>query len=429
MRLKLALLAAVALGVIRPALGERAFPYKAYIAADDTYVRSGPGENHYPTSKLKAGTQVEVYRHDPGGWYAIRPPEGSFSWIGKQFLGPIQDGLAEVKGKRVAVRVGTELSERMDVVQVRLKRGEVVEVLSKPPTSGTGSADWWCKISPPSGEFRWVQGNEVDLTPPQAGGGKAKPAPALNAAATGTPSTDTRLVDRSTASKWTSAATNTATPASGSAASVEGAAAASASTKETRHAGAGSSIRPRNSEEFQKELDDINTELSLVLAQDPAAWNCQDLSRRAQVLFDQAQTAVERGHARMLVHRIALCEDLQRRSADMSTATIAVNRRTEIPVERPSAAGLRGSVVGNDGRFDGVGRLARVQQSRLGAPRYALLDNQGNVQMYVTPAPGVAMQGYVGREVGISGVRAFVAEQNADLLTAKHVTALDTRLR
>ena len=53
------------------------------ITADDVYVRSGPGENYYPTDKLKAGQEVEVYRHDPGGWYAIRPPKGSFSWVAR----------------------------------------------------------------------------------------------------------------------------------------------------------------------------------------------------------------------------------------------------------------------------------------------------------------------------------------------------------
>ena len=62
------------------------FPYKAFVAADDVYVRSGPGENYYPTDKLKTGDQVEVYRHDPGGWLAIRPVPGSFSWVSARYL-------------------------------------------------------------------------------------------------------------------------------------------------------------------------------------------------------------------------------------------------------------------------------------------------------------------------------------------------------
>src|SRR5208337_4567269 len=65
---------------------EQTFPYMAYIATDNVYVRSGPGENYYPTDKLKAGTEVEVYRHDPGGWFAIRPPKDSFSWVSSHHL-------------------------------------------------------------------------------------------------------------------------------------------------------------------------------------------------------------------------------------------------------------------------------------------------------------------------------------------------------
>ena len=60
------------------AAAEPAFPYNAYITGDDVYVRSGPGENYYPTDKLKAGTEIEVYRHDPGGGSpSVRPRAAS----------------------------------------------------------------------------------------------------------------------------------------------------------------------------------------------------------------------------------------------------------------------------------------------------------------------------------------------------------------
>ena len=50
------------------------FPYRAFVNGDDVYVRSGPGQNYYPVLRLKRGETVDVFRHDPGGWYAIRPP-------------------------------------------------------------------------------------------------------------------------------------------------------------------------------------------------------------------------------------------------------------------------------------------------------------------------------------------------------------------
>jgi len=62
-----------------PAWAEPQFPYKAAVTADDVNVRSGPGQNYYPTETLRRGQVVEGYRHDPGGWRAIRPTDGSFT--------------------------------------------------------------------------------------------------------------------------------------------------------------------------------------------------------------------------------------------------------------------------------------------------------------------------------------------------------------
>ena len=57
------------------------FPCQAFVLKDETLVLSGPGESHYPTEQLDQGATVEVYREDPGGWFAIRPVEGSFSLV------------------------------------------------------------------------------------------------------------------------------------------------------------------------------------------------------------------------------------------------------------------------------------------------------------------------------------------------------------
>ena len=167
--------------------GEQVFPYKAFITADDVYVRSGPGQSYYPTDKLKASQEVEVYRHDPGGWYAIRPPEASFSWVSGRFLKPGVDNLAVVTEDRVAARVGSRFSDIREVIQVRLHQAEVVEVLeAKRSGSGPGTTPWY-KIAPPSGEFRWVFGKYVDPDYPHDGVRKtqdiAESAIQINAAA------------------------------------------------------------------------------------------------------------------------------------------------------------------------------------------------------------------------------------------------------
>src|SRR6476659_8975699 len=86
------------------------FPYTVYVNSADVYVRSGPGRNYYPTDKLHKGEKVEVYRHDPGGWYAIRPPRQSFSWVSSRHLDPLDDRVAVVNSSRVVARVGSAFS-------------------------------------------------------------------------------------------------------------------------------------------------------------------------------------------------------------------------------------------------------------------------------------------------------------------------------
>ena len=106
----------------------------------------------------RAAKPVEIYRHDPGGWYAIRPPRGSFSWVPARLLQPTTGHLATVNGDRVVSRVGSRFSDVRDVIQVRLDRGEEVEIIEIKTLMTGGQSEQWCKIAPPAGEFRWVFG-------------------------------------------------------------------------------------------------------------------------------------------------------------------------------------------------------------------------------------------------------------------------------
>jgi hypothetical protein len=421
-------MAVLAIGVLgtlaaaAPPTNPRTFPYKAYVTANDVYVRSGPGENYYPTEKVKAGTEVEVYRHDPGGWYAIRPLPDSFTWVSGRYLKPGTDGLAEVVGDAVAARVGSQFSDIRDVHQVRLDRGEIVELRgTKQVGTGPGAVTWY-RISPPSGEFRWISGKYVDRDYPQDGlrktGGEVSP-----------------LVQPQRAGVQNVSSTAASMPApapKGAAGRFSPAAGALAASPPTA-AGAvevpAAAMRHASPEEFQGELDDISAELSIMLAEEPTVWNCGELTRRSQALLDQAQTAVERGSARLLATRIAQAEDIRRRYDAVAEVRSDTERRNQqlADIARTRSALPRAQRA--EDRFDGVGRLTRVVPPTLGAPRYALVDERGDVRCYVNPAPGVNMNYYIGRQVGVSGVRTFNPEQRAEIVTAKHVSALDTRLR
>ncbi len=71
----------------RPALAQRP-PDLRVVIQPGAEVRAGPSlDPHlYPTNRLERGQTVEVVEERPDGWLAIRPPDGSFSWINTRFL-------------------------------------------------------------------------------------------------------------------------------------------------------------------------------------------------------------------------------------------------------------------------------------------------------------------------------------------------------
>ncbi|MEM8946164.1 MAG: SH3 domain-containing protein [Planctomycetota bacterium] len=166
LRLSLTLLVCVV--TLSTAVGQQ-FPYTAYVGDDAAYVRSGPGQRYYPTRQLPAGFAVEVYRHDDDGWCAIRPPEGSYSWVGSHQVQQVSEGVVEIVEDNVVTRVGSELSRQRSVVQVLLPKGERVQLLS-----AIGEEDpRWIRLAAPAGEFRWIAAGNLSRQPPI----EAKPLP------------------------------------------------------------------------------------------------------------------------------------------------------------------------------------------------------------------------------------------------------------
>lgn len=141
------------------------FPYQALVLRDGAKVHSGPGRVHYGTAALEQGEVVEVYEHDPGGWCAIRPPAESFSLVPQGTLQIVGDGVGQIKTEGTKAWVGTKLGPvEKPLWQVKLKRGEMVEVLGQINwPNPEGHSTIWYQIAPPPGEFRWIQMSNIQL--------------------------------------------------------------------------------------------------------------------------------------------------------------------------------------------------------------------------------------------------------------------------
>ncbi len=358
------------------------FPYTAFVAGDGAVVRSGPGEAFYPVLNLAVGDAVEVWRHDPGGWCAVRPPEGSFSWISADFVETADHRTGKVVGNQVNVRVGTQFSEVRDAVQLRLDEGDQVEILDARLLTVGDRVTPWLKIAPPAGEFRWVHESHLSRNVQAAAIEEIEESP-QPAVATAKPVVAAPLIDL---------------PADASTGAV---------------------------------LNELLLALSTMVATEPTGWKFAELKRRADELVERAETAVERAHARRFLGKIARFEDIAKRYgsiAEVRTQTATIDReiaKTAPPPKPVPKVTLDGTV--DPSRYDGIGRLSQIVPRSGGAAKFALTDERGEVTAYVTPAPGVNLRQYAGLDVGVNGIRGFVSEERMPQITAKRIDILSSR--
>lgn len=527
----LACIALSALAVASWADEPAQFPYTAYITADDVQARSGPGKNYYATEKLPRGSTVEVYRHDPGGWYAVRPPEGSFTWVSAKFLEVGENGVGVVTADRVAARVGASDSDLRDVIQVQLDKGEEVQVLEAQRFGSGESAQTWYKISPPAGEFRWVFGQYLSQDPPAERRAKKgsrnrlirdepqtlpgdEDAEPLAGEERSAPRARDEDPDEELTADSESMADGQVSPAAGyepgllrrsertasrdsrgndlwrqrsgdesPRLSREDANRASEQIQRTldRYAdrtpgglrdrdssamrdpwpidrgvgrddtyGLRGDVRDPREDEQHAVLDRLNEDLSRMVAGTPSSWALDAIERRANGVMDDAASAMVRARARKLLGQVERFQDIRKRQSDLARYSRSYNvPHSNVPLstqpdssagpetapapvpeyalDRTPAAGRAPVRREVDGRFDGTGRLTPVASQRLGAPQYALVDEQGAVRYYVTPAPGVSLRRYVGQEVGVTGSRSPLPDGRGEQLTARRVMSLGGR--
>jgi hypothetical protein len=431
------------------ALGEQ-FPYTAYVNAADVYLRSGPGENYYPVAKLDRGQQVEVYRHDPGGWYAVRPPADSFSWVAAEFIEPRQGNLGIVTGDRVVARVGSSFSDTRDVIQVRLERGEEVEILEAHEFNSGPAAQTWYKISPPAGEFRWLSGRYLDreMAEPES----SEPSPEHNLLIARQNQHRTRTaIDRPRASEADAGADEP--PDDWEDADDEGVRQAAHVEPPRKTKGKHSKPRPKplpdedNDEDdesaadeedrpvrlrpeervpkanLKEEAADLDLTLSAMVAKEPTEWDFTILRRQAERALDRAQTALDRGRIRRVLRKIDNFSDNQQRYLAVMDSPGGSRSTSLAAADRTRPAGGLSPL-----RYDGVGRLTQLATIDPRVPQFALIDASGKLAAYVSPAPGVNLRQYLNQEVGINGTLGYLPERQAQHLTAKRIVPVDRGL-
>jgi len=414
-------------------------PYQARVVVARAQVRSGPGENFYPTAALSAGELVEVHREAEGGWLAIRPPRDSFSWVFGRHVKLLDGGLAEIDKPNVDSRIGSRFSGKRNAVQVRLRKGEIVEVLGEEQEGG----EKWYKIAPPAGEFRWIRANQVERIGPLAAGtseGATDTVVVASASEEAAGGKDTVQIEAGTDQPGAASASAAAAPLDAGdswqtkpaseqpAASEQGAAKNVPSLEANNLAARGGPI----GDELNRALTEIEMRLSRMVSAPLQEWNTQRLERDCSGLLGLAKTDVEREAVKTTLAKIERFAAIGRRYQQGAGAGTQAGAMPPpiTPIQDGLAVALAGSQqpAANGLGYDAVGILRPVVSRRPGAPQFALVDERGQVVAFVTPTPDMNLQPYVGRRIGVSGARGFIAEFQRAHVTAGRVTPLNDRL-
>ncbi len=154
-----AILGSILLGPRILSAQQASFPWEGEVTGTNVYVRSGPGTDHYPCTKLHTGDRVLVLGEELG-WYQIAPPPRSFSYVDSahvQKLAGSKQG--QVIAEQASIRAGSDLVSRKNAEQGKLARGARVEIM--------GEADGFFKIIPPPGALMYMSKQYISAVPPR----------------------------------------------------------------------------------------------------------------------------------------------------------------------------------------------------------------------------------------------------------------------
>ncbi|HEX6963658.1 MAG TPA: hypothetical protein VF175_17460, partial [Lacipirellula sp.] len=249
-----------------------------------------------------------------------------------------------------------------------------------------------------------------------------------------------------------------------------------------RFPGSGSATTAANANgPVDPRVAEIQLRLSQVVVQPPAAWQLAALREETAALLANEQQANVRNQLRDLLERIATFESVQARyrttpaaTATLTTAAASAAQPLANPATAASGApaappegitgqtaevlarvgadlGIDNSITPTPGvqppptpttgsfaigldkpateaLYDAVGTLKPVVSRREQAPRYALVDDHGNVVTFVTASTDVNLQPYIGKRIGVRGNRGFMPEYRRAHVTATRVTPLEEKL-
>ena len=453
------------------------FPISVRVIANASFLRAGPSDDFYPTERLVRDDAVEVWAIDPAGYCAVRPVNGSFSWLraadiddeclleqktkrslhiqntqGSEYSGEGFIGVVVTDG--AVSRVGSQLNDLRHVAQVRLEAGERVRVRETIRVPDGRHAGLWVRIEPPSGEYRWIHGNDISLPEEFRPASLKNTISDVDAAAVSVEAADAlREAGDAIAEVLATVGEMSEEPVDNQETVVDpeppktlgpvpmakrllsgwlplGSSVLDPTAPAMPVAVSGGAVATSDDE-----LADIDLALSLAVTGPSESWTLQSLRERLRVAAQRATTQDERLRAEAIDARLSRFESVQNRQR----ALIAGAGEDPSPLRlgdmwsslseigsRPIRPGVFPGGVPADGQptwtppeqMETTGRLATVVSRRPDAPRWAIVDGNNNVVAFVTPSPGVNLAPLVGQQISVRGAKGYMPEYKLPYMVA-----------
>ncbi len=447
------------------------FPYEAVVQSDGVIVRSGPGERYDPTLKLSSGQRVTVHRHDPGGWFMISPPPGSFSWINANYVQTTGNGRGIVQAPdpgnglppRVVVWIGSQFTNEHKYFGRQLASGDEVTILGEETQQTDRGPATFYKIEPPRLEYRWVKGDYV--VPLSEMGNiaqqpSAKPSPFDATATANDPFAGPSLTfDHPSSSPGFPVERETDLLERELDRAVE------------KQAVVKSGPPAAQLNQARSRLFALDDQLRAMLDQGPGYWNLEAMEQS----YRDLQASATPGIASMIDTRLKAIEGRKRIKAEYD-AFVAITSRTDqrdaellslqntsmtsvpvgssavrlgapqpldaqpgppaatlnppaagVPVSPPSTSGgaIPPPVPPSDvdlGQLDGAGIISRLPIPRPGVPQHILVAPDGRLLAYLQAGRGINLDAHLGQSVGVIGRRTQEARLRSDLIIVQKLT-------
>jgi hypothetical protein len=194
-------------------------------------------------------------------------------------------------------------------------------------------------------------------------------------------------------------------------------------------------------EEFQGRLNTIDEQFRTMIQKDPPEWNLAGVEQQYRELNDATESYSLKSKVKLrmdAVKRYAktreeydefmrLTTEAKQRDAQLASMTNssagqpAPNAPSATPAPTPTTPkpAPASPAPAAPQRFDGAGIVQRAPGFIRGAPQFALFAPNGRMLAYLQAAPGVNLNSYLGKTMGILGQRSYRQELQSELIIVR----------